>query len=515
MNYTKGTADAIRALEQKAVDMGESYSELMRRAGHAAAKWLREQSMVAPTSVTIVCGKGNNGGDGFVMARRLLDVVDVTVVLAEGEPATEDAAANWKRLQKQAGNTGTKYTLMLLDWSKDAEAAAECIRMTSVLVDAVYGIGFHGKFAEPVRGLMDCMNDSHAFKVALDMPSGVLTDSGKTVGGVFRADYTLTFSAKKRGSVCPACGTVVVLNIGIPRSLTEQYAGSGKITESFVKSCLKARKPDSHKGDYGRLLAVCGSYGMAGAALLCAKAALRCGTGLVTVAVPRSVYPLLAAAVPEAVFLPLPETADGQLAPEATDALLAAVDKATAVVMGPGLGSGAQLTDIVMAVLKHATCPVILDADGINAIKPHMLVEGTIAAPLVLTPHPGEMARLLDTTVEAVQAQRETTAGDFADKHGVVLALKGHGTLVAAPGGRMLRCGAGNPGMATGGSGDVLAGMIGAFAAQGMEAYEAALCGVYFHGVAGDDAAAAMSQRYMLPTDIIWCLSDRFLDLEE
>ena len=295
---------------------------------------------------------------------------------------------------------------------------------------------------------------------------------------------------------------------------TVRDKSTGVITRDMVKRHFKARKADSHKGDYGRLLAVCGSYGMAGAALLCARAALRCGTGLVTVAVPRSVYPLLAAAVPEAVFVPLPETAGGQLAPEATEPLLAAVDKATAVVMGPGLGSGDQLTDVVMAVLEHATCPVILDADGINAIKPHMLDKGTIAAPLVLTPHPGEMARLLDTTIGQVQAAREQTACDFADKHGVVLALKGHHTVVAAPGGHMLCCHAGNPGMATGGSGDVLAGMVGAFAAQGMDTYDAALCGVYLHGVAGDDAAAAMSQRYMLPTDIVGCLSDQFLDLE-
>lgn len=514
MEYKKGTATAMRALEEKLVQQGDSYAAMMERAGQGAADWLRNQTVVAPSSVVIVCGKGNNGGDGFVMARCLNDIVDVTVVLAEGEPATETAAANWQRLQKLAGDTDTKYALTLLDWNKDAAAASESIRMASVVVDAVYGIGFHGKFEKSMCKLMNCMNASRAFKVALDMPSGVSTDNGVTTPGAFSADYTLTFMAEKRGNVAPACGKVQVLGLGTPRSLVEQYMGAGTITEDMIKTLFKARTADTHKGDYGRLLAVCGSYGMAGAALLCAKAALRCGTGLVTVAVPHSVYPLLAAAVPEAVFLPLPETAEGQLAPEAVEPLLAAVDKATAVVMGPGLGCGDQLTQVVMAVLEHATCPVVLDADGINAIKPHMLDKGTIAAPLVLIPHPGEMARLLDTTVDQVQAAREQTACDFADKHGVVLALKGHGTVVAAPGGRLLHCGVGNPGMATGGSGDVLAGMIGAFAAQGIDLYNAALCGVYLHGVAGDDAAAAMSQRYMLPTDIIWCLSDRFLDLE-
>ncbi len=282
-----------------------------------------------------------------------------------------------------------------------------------------------------------------------------------------------------------------------------------------VAACFAPRTADSHKGDYGRLLTVCGSYGMAGAAVLCARAALRSGVGLLTVAVPRSVYPLMAAAVPEAVFLPLPETAKGQVAKEAIPLLLDAATKSTAVVVGCGLGTGPSVRAVVKALLREVACPLILDADGINAVTPHTLVEGTHLAPRILTPHPGEMARLLGTDVPAVQANRRELAATFAVQYDAVLALKGHHTLVAAPDGRGAVCPTGNPGMATGGSGDVLAGVIGALAAQGMPPYEAAMCGVYLHGLAGDRAAAKRSQHSMLPSDIVDALADGFLQIEE
>ncbi len=511
MSAKKVTAATMADLEKKAVTLGDSYESLMERAGAAAADWLKDQHKIAPHNVVVVCGRGNNGGDGFVMARHLLDVLDVTVILADGQPTADTAKAAFDKLQ--AAQSACTFTL--LDWSDRAADCAEAVRMASVVVDAVYGISFHGEISPAMQPVFDCMNASRAAKVALDMPSGVSADGGQTVPGAFRADYTLTFTAEKSGCVAPACGEVTVLDIGIPVYLVEQYTGKNRVSYDMVKSYFKARKADSHKGDYGHLLAVCGSYGMVGAAILCAKAALHSGVGLVTVAVPESVYPLMAAAVPEAIFLPLPQTAEGTLAAEAKDALLAAVDKATAVVMGCGLGKGAQLTDLVTAVLHHATCPIILDADGINAISQHILAEEQCKAPLVLTPHPGEMARLMETTVEAVQAHRKTNARQFAKKYGVTVALKGHGTIIAAPDGGYLKCKAGNPGMATGGSGDVLAGIIGSLAAQGFGAYEAAFCGVYVHGAAGDKAQDMLSQRYMLPSDIIMGLSDLFLQFED
>lgn len=286
------------------------------------------------------------------------------------------------------------------------------------------------------------------------------------------------------------------------------------VTEELVRTCFAPREADSHKGTYGHLLIVAGRYGMAGAAILCARAALRSGVGLVTVALPRSIYPIVAGAVPEAVFLPLDETADGELS---ADAVAVVEQKATtvdAVVLGCGLGHSAAVTDLICRLLHHGTCPLILDADGINAIKPHMLVEET-AFPLVLTPHPGEMARLLNTTVDEVQRNREEIARRFADEYGVILALKGHRTLVAAPARALMQNETGNAGMATGGSGDVLAGIIGSLTAQGLDPYYATVCGVYLHGAAGDRAAARLSQHAMLPSDTVEELGGLFLNLEK
>lgn len=287
------------------------------------------------------------------------------------------------------------------------------------------------------------------------------------------------------------------------------------ITPERVASCFAPRPADSHKGTYGRLLTVCGSYGMAGAALLCARAALRSGVGLLTTAVPQRVYPLLASAVPEAVFLPLPDTDAGRLSPEAAELLCRALSGATAVAMGPGLGADAGIAALVERVLRESPCPVVLDADGINSLNPHILVEETVLAPLILTPHPGEMARLLNEPIDRVQRHRREIVRRFADETGVTLVLKGHHTLIGAPGKPLLENPTGNPGMATGGSGDVLAGIIGALVAQGMTPYDAAACGVYLHGAAGDRAAARLSQHSLLPSDVIEELPNLFLQFEK
>lgn len=287
------------------------------------------------------------------------------------------------------------------------------------------------------------------------------------------------------------------------------------ITRERVASCLLPRPVDSHKGAYGRLLTISGSYGMAGAALLCARGALHSGVGLLTAAVPERVYPLLASAVPESMFLPLPDTDVGTFSSAAAEPLLAAAAKASAVVAGPGMGTGPDQTHLISRLCRECACPLVLDADGLNSLEPHILEEETVSAPRILTPHPGEMARLLGCSIDQVQQNRAAIARDFADRYGVVLVLKGHHTLVCAPGRPVMENPTGNPGMATGGSGDVLAGMIGSLVAQGMEPYDAAVCGVYLHGAAGDRAAARFSQRGMLPSDLIEELQNLFLQFEK
>ena len=285
-------------------------------------------------------------------------------------------------------------------------------------------------------------------------------------------------------------------------------------TREYVASHLPPRAADSHKGTYGTLLTVCGSYGMAGAALLCARGALRSGVGLLRAALPHSVYPLLVEAIPEAVFCPVAEQAGGFCA-AAIPALEEALTTADAVVLGCGLGRGEGQTAVVRHSLAHSTVPVILDAEGINAVTPHIVREEARSAPLILTPHPGEMARLTGLTVPQVQADRVAAASRLAQDTGAVVVLKGHRTLIAAPDGRLTENPTGNPGMATGGSGDVLAGIIGSLVAQGLSPYDAAVCGVYLHGAAGDRAAATHSRRGMLPTDLIEELGSLFLQFEK
>ncbi len=271
--------------------------------------------------------------------------------------------------------------------------------------------------------------------------------------------------------------------------------------------CFSPRVAESHKGTYGNLLSVCGSYGMAGAAVLAAKAALRSGVGLVTAAVPESVYPIVAVQVPEAVFAPY--------SPNEPAALLSRLEKASALLFGCGVGQAPETEEQMATLLRHAGCPIVLDADGINLLARHIAISETIRAPLILTPHPLELARLTDRPVGQIQDDRIAAARQAAQRfHGIVV-LKGHHTVIADPSGEVWVNPTGNPGMAVGGSGDVLAGIIAALAAQGMAPQEAACCGVYLHGAAGDRAAARLSQHSLLPTDMIEELSGLFLQLEQ
>ncbi len=286
------------------------------------------------------------------------------------------------------------------------------------------------------------------------------------------------------------------------------------ITEDMVRAALPQRPVDGHKGTFGRVLLVVGSYGMAGAAILSARAAPRSGVGLVTVALPRSIYPIVAGAVPEEVFLPLAETDAGQISLSALPLIMDNATTADAVVVGCGLGRGEETAAVVAALLREIKCPLLLDADGINAISLHTLIEETVTAPRIFTPHPGEMARLVGGDIATVQANRAATAEAFVQQCGGTLVLKGHHTLVATADG-LLTNPTGNDGMATGGSGDVLAGLIGGLLAQGMPPRDAAACGVYLHGAAGDRAAVRLSRRSLLPSDMIEALGDLFLQFEK
>lgn len=278
------------------------------------------------------------------------------------------------------------------------------------------------------------------------------------------------------------------------------------IGEQLVRAVLPPRPEDGNKGTFGHVLAIVGSYGMAGAAMLCTEAVLRGGAGLVTAAVPESIYPMVTVAVPEAVCLPLGNEAAAQVT--------AALPGKAAIVAGCGMGVSAQAAALLQAVLERAEVPVVLDADGLNLLAAHTLQRETVSAPLCLTPHPGEMARLMGISIQQVQQDRERIAAECAARYNAVVVLKGHHTVVATPDGERLINSTGCAGMAVGGSGDVLAGLIAALIAQGMPVKDAAACGVYLHGAAGEAAAAKYSQHAMLPRDLLGELGTLFLRFE-
>lgn len=278
-----------------------------------------------------------------------------------------------------------------------------------------------------------------------------------------------------------------------------------------IKACFKPRLPDSHKGTYGTLLSVCGSYGMAGAAILAARAAYRSGTGLVVAALPASIYPIAAVSVPEAVFAPF----DTDSAADCLETLTPYLQKADAVLVGCGLGNTPFTAELVQTVLKNCAVPIVLDADGINAAIRHIDILETASALRVLTPHPKELARLLDSTVEQIQADRLTAASTAASRFHATVVLKGHRTVIADESGALWINETGNPGMAVAGCGDILAGMIAGLLAQGLSPWDAARCGVYLHGAAGDRVAMRLSQHAMMPTDILEEIGPLFLQLEQ
>lgn len=500
------TKEQIRQIERRAIEGGLPEERLMENAGTAAARQIRYIAGGAKDSV-ILCGNGNNGGDGFVIARKLAEhAYPVTVILTAGLPATAAAKEAYSKLMD----------IPVIALEAEPYRAAAAVSNAGIVVDAVYGIGFRGTLPQTVSGLF-AQVQRDAVRVAVDIPSGLDADGGGADPHTFCATDTITFIAAKPALTLAEngdiCGDVQVVSIGISDQDIKAVLEQNILKWADIAACFSKRAADSHKGTYGHLLAVCGSVGMAGAAILSARAALRSGVGLLTVALPASIYPIVSAAVPEAVFLPLPETADGTLSDAALAPLLRALRGKAAVLMGCGMGCNASTELLVYELVQQAKTPVILDADGLNAISKHIDVLETVKAPLIMTPHPGEMARLMQTTVEQIQAERVHNATAFAANYAVTVALKGYHTVVADATCCYINP-TGNPGMATGGSGDVLAGMIAAFAAQGMSPMNAAKCGVYLHGKAGDMAAAKYSQRAMLPSDMIEQLKDLFLDLE-
>lgn len=495
------TCGQMREIESYAIDGGISSLRLMENAGSAAARFIRETTQIHGRRCVVICGSGNNGGDGYVVARRLIDAgAYVTVLNACGEPKSSEAQEMHERL---------------LNLSPDIISASQtglclnAIRSSDIIVDAVFGTGFHGAASGTPARFLEEASKSGAVVFSLDMPSGANADSGEVPGTCVKADYTITFAAPKIGQyLFPAasyCGDVVTVNIGIPSAAFTIIKDSPArlLTAGYIEKALPKRKKDSNKGTYGRVYCLCGSLGMAGASYMSACAALRSGAGLVAAGVPRAIYLPIAAKAEEIMVYPLEETDSGTLSLSNLDFLIEESKKTKAMLIGCGLSQNAETAVLVRELVKAAECTLILDADGINALNGHIDLLRESTSEIILTPHPGEMSRLCGREIAEIQRSRLETARGFAVEYGVTLVLKGANTVVAAKDGRAFINPTGNPGMAKGGSGDILAGMVSAFAAQRLAPEDAACCGVFIHGLAGDRCAQKLSQYGMVPTDIL------------
>lgn len=492
------TEQQMRAAEQAASDAGMSFLRLMENAGAACAAEIKSHTNRADKTV-VLCGRGKNGGDGFVIARKLADEgYAVVVLLSQGEPKDEDAAYMFAKL------SGTN--VRVFDLSKNT-SMLRLIGEADVLVDAVFGIGFRGAADDTLAGLFRLVNAAKGTVFAVDLPSGLACDSKEVESETIRADYTLAISAAKPCHVLlPAaerCGTVLAVRIGVEDSHYRQmpyYAYT--FSQKEAKAVFPNRPAVSNKGDFGKVLSVCGSRGFAGAAVLAAEGALRSGAGLVYAAFPQSAYAAIGGKLTESVLLPMPDDSEGRFASAAIPYIADAMQDKQAVLLGCGLGQSAGTRELTQFVLENATCPVVLDADGLNLIASDIDILRKANCKLFLTPHPGEMARLLGVSVSEVQEDRVRIASEFARSFGVTVVLKGANTVVAGrKGGPVYLNTTGNSGMAKGGSGDFLAGLLAGLIAQGV--HFPAETAVYLHGLCGDRAAKKLSVRGMLPTDCI------------
>lgn len=497
------TADEIRAIEVREDEIGTKFLALMEKAGSGCADLIMEEYAPDGGPVTVVCGSGKNGGDGFVIARKLLRAgYDVCAVLAFGEPKAADAVENFRRANDLA--------VPMFSWG--APEAEEAVKTAQVLVDCMFGIGFRGAANELQSEVFSAMNEAPGDTVSIDVPSGVVTDTGEVLGTAVKADRTIAISTLKPLHVLyPAreyCGEIRILDIGLlPASYEAVTPRLHTLDGEEAAALLPARSRTAHKNDAGHILSLCGSYRMPGAACLCANAALRAGAGLVTAAYPESAYPAVSSHLTEAMSLPLPAAEDGTLSVDSLPVLKAFLDRATVLVAGCGLGQSDDVRAVLTELLKTFEGPALLDADALNNLAGDLPVLKERTAPTVLTPHPGEMARLTGKPVSELLTDRVSAAKTFADEYGVTVLLKGPDTVIASCDSEEIFVNAtGNEGLAKGGSGDTLSGILGALLAQGTAPFEEAAAAAYYHGKAAEYAALDRALRSILATDLIEAL---------
>jgi len=506
----------MREADRRTIDeIGIPSLVLMENAGRQVVAAMEAMhGELLERQVAVLCGHGNNGGDGFVVARTLMQRgVSVSVFLmGRVADVRGDARVNLEIL----GRLGV--TVVEIGDSQAWELHFSEVRDCSIIVDAIFGTGLNAPVAGLIESVIADVNAAGITVVSVDVPSGLSADAVERIGESIEADTTVTLGAPKLPLILPPgehrAGDIVIADIGIPADVIEGLEGPriALLTRHGMRDLITPRVPESHKGDYGRVLIVAGSRGKTGAAHLAAVGALRSGAGLVTVATPAGCQAVVATMGPEYMTEPLAETEDGGIDPECVDRVLEMARDVIA--LGPGLGQAPATQNFVRSLVDRASMPLVIDADGLNAFgaNPDRLA-GREGRDVIITPHPGEMARLVGMSTDEVQASRLEIARNFAAAHRVYVVLKGHRTLIATPDERIFINPTGNPGMATGGTGDVLTGMIAAWLAQLLDAEAACKIAVYLHGMAGDLAEADEGEVALTSSDLASHIGAAILEL--
>lgn len=506
------TPDEMRAIDRIAIeDLGIPGHVLMENAGRGTFRVIEELAgPVFGLRALVICGRGNNGGDGFVVARYLESRgADVTVyLLAEKRDVGGDARTCMEiaeRLDIDIVELTDEGQLGLIEVElEDAE----------IVVDAIFGTGFKGDVEGIPGTVIELVNDSDAAIIAIDIPSGVSGADGSAARASVSADATATMCLPKAGLVLypgrAQSGEIWLVDIGTPPSaIHEREIRTHLVDDYDVLSLLPPTPPDAHKGTCGRVLVIAGSRGMTGAAALTSLAALRAGAGLVTLGIPETLNSILEEKVTEVITRPLPDTGAGTFAAAALDEIRSLLDEVDALALGPGISTHPETAGLVRSLVEDANLPTVIDADGINNLAGSIdLIKGRTG--LVITPHPGELARLVGTIIPDIQRDRIAAARSTAAELGVALLLKGAPTIVATPSGDAWINTTGNPGLASGGTGDVLTGILVGLLARGLAPHEAAIVAAYLHGLAADLVVAETSEESLIAGDVLDALPDAF-----
>lgn len=508
------TPSQMREIERRADQLGVSYYQLMENAGDAAAAFIVRIMSEKKISgrITMLCGKGNNGGDGYTAARKLAGAgFSVSCVMLSDEAGTDIAA-------KELGELFAEGLVPVIMLSDGKEAVFDVLCDSAVIVDCVFGTGFHGELPDNIAEILRYAESCNALKIAMDIPSGGNGQTGIACDDTLRCDYTVTFGLEKIGTaiypLSEYCGEVIVCDIGIPDScINSMERLIRRVDMDFVKEHIPVRRKNSHKGTFGKVLNIAGCKNMTGAAALSTSAALRSGAGLVKTASVDRVVKTLSSSIFESVYLSLKAAEDGSIDAENADMLIREMNNSTVCAIGCGLSVTENTKKLVKELVNNAEVPLIIDADGINCLASCIDIIRNAKGNAAVTPHPAELARIMDMPLSEVLSDRLGTAMRFCGLYETVILAKGTPTFIISSEAAYVSF-TGNPGLSRGGSGDVLTGICAGLAAMGLPLDKALACGAFIHGYAADKAASELSQTGMLPSDVISRLPFVFKEMD-